>query len=387
VEAFKLYREQKFTSAKGVQGLYVSPPPSYTFTTPQAEQKSMYNYYAFGSPTPNLYTGGILVASSENYESGDATESMSGFKYRFGFNGQEKDNEVKGEGNSLEFKFRFYDSRLGKFLSVDPLAKSYPWNSTYAFAENRVIDGIDLEGGEFLNCKSMFRAKSSGGNNLKLKNSASIQVYLIPPFVPEYYKIAAYKSKKDFEKEVENTGAKLTQLNPQNSGKINSLSAKEDAGGAVISSLVNETPEVKAYNEVGRQLSIFNQSMNFVESIYNNNYVPCQFKNDLIFKSNLLNYINDGTLTSNGFGKSFEAYNAIISTLGNEMLGNVNSVSRGTYTRPLKLDLLPQKQGLDNFTPKPMFKQNAPTDLDIKVQEYNSQKGNGVENTTVVKPG
>ena len=66
--------------------------------------------------------------------------------YRFGFNGQEKDNEIKGIGNSLDFSFRIYDSRIGRFMSVDPLAKDYPWNSTYAFAENRVIDGIDLEG-------------------------------------------------------------------------------------------------------------------------------------------------------------------------------------------------------------------------------------------------
>jgi hypothetical protein len=36
-----------------------------------------------------------------------------------------------------------------KFLSVDPLMSSFPWNSTYAFAENRVIDGIDLEGREW----------------------------------------------------------------------------------------------------------------------------------------------------------------------------------------------------------------------------------------------
>jgi RHS repeat-associated protein len=52
-----------------------------------------------------------------------------------------KDNEVAGIGNHLDFKFRGYDSRLGRFTSVDPLAKDYPWNSTYAFAENRVIDG------------------------------------------------------------------------------------------------------------------------------------------------------------------------------------------------------------------------------------------------------
>ncbi len=70
----------------------------------------------------------------------------NGGAYRFGFNGMEKDDEVKGSGNSLSFKFRIYDARLGRFLSVDPLSKNYPWNSTYAFAENDVIRAIDLEG-------------------------------------------------------------------------------------------------------------------------------------------------------------------------------------------------------------------------------------------------
>ncbi len=44
------------------------------------------------------------------------------------------------------FEYRMYDARLGRFWSVDPLAAKYPWNSTYAFAENRVIDGRELEG-------------------------------------------------------------------------------------------------------------------------------------------------------------------------------------------------------------------------------------------------
>lgn len=66
--------------------------------------------------------------------------------YRFGFNGQEKDDEVKGDANHVDFKFRAYDPRLGKFLSVDPLASEYPWNSPYAFSENNVIHAIELEG-------------------------------------------------------------------------------------------------------------------------------------------------------------------------------------------------------------------------------------------------
>jgi RHS repeat-associated protein len=67
-------------------------------------------------------------------------------KYRFGFNGKENDNEVKGEGSQQDYGMRIYDTRLGRFLSVDPLMDEYPWNSTYAFAENDVIRCIDLDG-------------------------------------------------------------------------------------------------------------------------------------------------------------------------------------------------------------------------------------------------
>jgi hypothetical protein len=35
--------------------------------------------------------------------------------YRFGFNGKENDNEVKGEGNQQDYGMRVYDTRLGRF--------------------------------------------------------------------------------------------------------------------------------------------------------------------------------------------------------------------------------------------------------------------------------
>ena len=56
------------------------------------------------------------------------------------------DDEVKGEGNSVNFKYRMYDSRIGRFGSVDPLYREYPWNSSYAFSENDVIRAVELEG-------------------------------------------------------------------------------------------------------------------------------------------------------------------------------------------------------------------------------------------------
>ena len=56
------------------------------------------------------------------------------------------DSEIKGKGNSLNYKYRMHDPRVGRFFAVDPLAAEYPWNSVYAFSENRVIDAIELEG-------------------------------------------------------------------------------------------------------------------------------------------------------------------------------------------------------------------------------------------------
>ena len=77
--------------------------------------------------------------------------SYSSESYRFGYQGQESDDEIDGTGSSISFKYRIEDSRIGRFLSKDPLYKQYPWNSPYAFSENRLICGVELEGLEFSN--------------------------------------------------------------------------------------------------------------------------------------------------------------------------------------------------------------------------------------------
>ena len=75
---------------------------------------------------------------------------LNGWHYRFGFNGKENDNEVKGAGNQQDYGMRVYDGRIARFLSVDPLTKSYPSMSPYPFSMNRPIDGIDLDGLEWV---------------------------------------------------------------------------------------------------------------------------------------------------------------------------------------------------------------------------------------------
>lgn len=67
--------------------------------------------------------------------------------YRFGFNGQERDNEVNGDGNTYDFGARVYDPRLGRWLSVDPLWKKQSGLSPYkSFLNNPLCFGD--EGGE-----------------------------------------------------------------------------------------------------------------------------------------------------------------------------------------------------------------------------------------------
>ncbi|MEY3500270.1 MAG: hypothetical protein RL308_1939 [Bacteroidota bacterium] len=78
--------------------------------------------------------------SGRNFVKTGAKES------RFGFQGQEEDDELKGEGNSLNYTYRMHDPRLGRFFAVDPLAAQYPHNSPYAFSENIVINAVELEG-------------------------------------------------------------------------------------------------------------------------------------------------------------------------------------------------------------------------------------------------
>jgi RHS repeat-associated protein len=112
------------------------------------------NYQSFGSPM----TG----------------RTFDSQKYRFGFNGKENDNEVKGQGAQQDYGFRIYDPRLGRFLSVDPLLKDYPSWSTYAFAMNRPIDGVDLDGLEWSKSTNLTTGKDVYTVKVKVLNSSTV---------------------------------------------------------------------------------------------------------------------------------------------------------------------------------------------------------------------
>jgi RHS repeat-associated protein len=91
-----------------------------------------------------------LQRHKNNYPFGSVNQnrSFACSAYRYGFNGKENDDEVKGGGNQQDYGLRIYDTRLARFLSVDPLTKKYPELMPYQFASNTPIRATDLDGAE-----------------------------------------------------------------------------------------------------------------------------------------------------------------------------------------------------------------------------------------------
>jgi RHS repeat-associated protein len=88
-----------------------------------------------------------IVSATDYYPFGMPSRvSVTGKGYRFGFNGKENDNDVKGWGNSQDYGLRIYDPRIGRFLSFDPLVQAYPWYTPYQFAGNKPIWFTDIDG-------------------------------------------------------------------------------------------------------------------------------------------------------------------------------------------------------------------------------------------------
>jgi RHS repeat-associated protein len=110
--------------------------------------------------------------------------------YRYGFNGKENDNEVKGEGNQQNYGMRIYDPRVGRFLSMDPITQKYPELTPYQFASNRPINSIDIDGLEgweevlagYSIYQIMFATAATATSAIVLHHVATHPMHLENPF-------------------------------------------------------------------------------------------------------------------------------------------------------------------------------------------------------------
>jgi RHS repeat-associated protein len=94
-----------------------------------ADVRSMQDYYPFGMPMP----GRSYTATGEG-------------GYRYGFQGMEKEDGMKGAGNGYTTEFREYDARVGRWLSMDALQDSFPQFSPFISFDNNSIIYMDVKG-------------------------------------------------------------------------------------------------------------------------------------------------------------------------------------------------------------------------------------------------
>lgn len=125
--------------------------PDGIISSYSAEVISANDYYAFGSLMPG--------------------RSFSGGGYRFGFNGQEQDCQTYGAGNTFDFGARVYDSRLGRFLSVDPLLNVKAGSNLFSFGGNSPLKNIDLDG--LIEIEIVRRVYNTSGKLLRVERSTT----------------------------------------------------------------------------------------------------------------------------------------------------------------------------------------------------------------------
>jgi RHS repeat-associated protein len=147
----------------------------------------------FSSSTSPILKNQILISNFQSPNSSPApmterTAVVTPTDVRYGFNGKEVDSEIEGQ---QDYGLRIYDSRLGRFKSVDPLAKKFPWNSSYAFAEGSPIENIDLDGAERFNYR--LSMSNQGEIKMELKSTEDIIEQVIVGYQIISYGIGASK--------------------------------------------------------------------------------------------------------------------------------------------------------------------------------------------------
>jgi RHS repeat-associated protein len=242
--------------------------------------------------------------------------------YRYGYSGKEKDNEIAGEGNHIDFGDRGYDTRRGQWWSVDAKAGKYPSISPYAFCLNNPIVFIDPDGNDVI----LFDQKGNkvatitkAGTVIEkgMENSAILKSYVA---TKEYFKGTSGEADfTDFENASKILNIKAT-AKPEGAANFQSSGYKDVKG------LDNNGNKVLDVDEI--TTADYSSSTEFGTIEWNpltggvdaegNMHSPAmifihELKHAKHFKDNLVKFIKDGLTKKKGMGNG-EEENAINET-------------------------------------------------------------------------
>jgi RHS repeat-associated protein len=132
---------------------------------------------------------------------GRTYQAETSVKYRFAFNGKEKDDETYQ--GSLAYELRILDSRIGRWLSTDPRENEYAWQSTYAYFSNSPISTLDFYGGGGPYQETEANAPTTDGSSQK-----TINIFVSPANPDKNLKASLKKA----EKAAKNSGGSLVVI-------------------------------------------------------------------------------------------------------------------------------------------------------------------------------
>ncbi|MCO6174098.1 putative toxin, partial [Flavobacterium sp. NRK F10] len=134
------YNSDELLYQKGTAGAVVLKGPT---TTVESVYKFKFNGFELQDELGLNQKPFLEKSNHETRENGRFLEVKT---YQYKYQGQERQDELGLNWDS--FKWRNYDYAIGRFMSIDPLAEDYTYNSPYAFAENKLGMGRELEGCE-----------------------------------------------------------------------------------------------------------------------------------------------------------------------------------------------------------------------------------------------
>jgi RHS repeat-associated protein len=100
------------------------------------------DYYPFGLAFNEYQADRLKISGTSPEKTYEPT-----LRNRYRFQGQEQQSDLNL--GWYAYKYRMHDPTIGRFSSIDPIAEDYKDNSPYAFSENRLINGVELEGLEW----------------------------------------------------------------------------------------------------------------------------------------------------------------------------------------------------------------------------------------------
>src|SRR5690554_6681960 len=128
------------------------PSGAYTLHVLNTDGSNTFNYTATSS---NIYiqirqAGTYYLDNIRMYRTYEDTIFVSGYEvemaYWYGYNTQERVDEISGKGNHYTAEFWEYSPRLGKRWNIDPVVK--PHESPYATFANNLIWFVDPNGAD-----------------------------------------------------------------------------------------------------------------------------------------------------------------------------------------------------------------------------------------------